>query len=176
MLPSCVSCVSMSNNIPDIRTGIGFDSHALGPDRRLVLGGVDVPHEFGLVGHSDGDVLVHAIMDALLGAANLGDKGQHFPSSDDQYRDISSLVLLEKVGLQLGSAGWRIANVDATMLAQRPRLGPFIPEMKDLTAAALSIPVERLSVKVTTTDHLGFTGREEGIAAVAIATIFRQEQ
>lgn len=166
----------MSNNTPDIRTGIGFDSHALAPDRRLVLGGVDVPHEFGLVGHSDGDVLVHAIMDALLGAANLGDKGQHFPSSDDQYRDISSLVLLEKVGLQLGSAGWRIANVDATMLAQRPRLGPFIPEMKDLTAAALSIPVERLSVKVTTTDHLGFTGREEGIAAVAIATIFRQEQ
>ena len=159
--------------IPDIRTGIGFDSHALGPDRRLVLGGVEVPHDRGLVGHSDGDVLVHAIMDALLGAANLGDKGQHFPSSDDQYRDISSLILLEKVGQQVVSLGWRIANVDATMLAQRPRLGPFIPEMKDRTAAALAMPVERLSVKVTTTDHLGFTGREEGIAAVAIATISR---
>lgn len=161
--------------IPDIRTGIGVDSHALGPDRRLVLGGVEVPHDRGLVGHSDGDVLVHAIMDALLGAANLGDKGQHFPSSDEQYRDISSLLLLERVGQQVESLGWRIANVDATMLAQRPRLGPFIPEMKDRTAAALAMPVERLSVKVTTTDHLGFTGREEGIAAVAIATIFRQE-
>ena len=165
----------MLNNIPPIRTGIGFDSHALGPDRRLVLGGVVVPHDRGLVGHSDGDVLVHAIMDALLGAANLGDKGQHFPSSDEQYRDISSLVLLERVGQQVASLGWRIANVDATMLAQRPRLGPFIPEMKDRTAAALAMPVERLSVKVTTTDYLGFTGREEGIAAVAIATIYRQE-
>ena len=161
--------------IPDIRTGIGFDSHALGLDRRLVLGGVEVPHDLGLVGHSDGDVLVHAIMDALLGAANLGDKGQHFPSSDDRYKDISSLVLLENVGQQVADSGWRIANVDATMLAQRPRLGPFIPEMRDRTAAALSMPAERLSVKVTTTDHLGFTGREEGIAAVAIATIFRQE-
>lgn len=165
----------MPDSVPDIRTGIGFDSHALGTGRRLVLGGVVVPHDRGLVGHSDGDVLVHAIMDALLGAANLGDKGQHFPSSDDSYRDISSLLLLEKVGQQVASFGWRIANVDATMLAQRPRLGPFIPEMKDRTAAALSMPVERLSVKVTTTDHLGFTGREEGIAAVAIATIFRQE-
>ncbi|MDE2937355.1 MAG: 2-C-methyl-D-erythritol 2,4-cyclodiphosphate synthase [Chloroflexota bacterium] len=165
----------MIDKIPDIRTGIGFDSHALGPDRRLVLGGVEVPHDRGLVGHSDGDVLVHAIMDALLGAANLGDKGQHFPSSDEQYRDISSLLLLERVGQQVAGSGWRIANVDATMLAQRPRLGPFIPEMRDRTAAALSMPVDRLSVKVTTTDHLGFTGREEGIAAVAIATIFRQE-
>ena len=137
---------------------------------------MEVPHDLGLVGHSDGDVLIHAIMDALLGAANMGDKGQHFPSSDDQYRDISSLLLLEKVGQQVASLGWRIANVDATMLAQRPRLGPFIPEMKDRTAAALAMPVERLSIKVTTTDHLGFTGREEGIAAVAIATIFRQEQ
>ena len=166
----------MLENFPDIRTGIGCDSHALGPDRRLVLGGVDVPHDLGLVGHSDGDVLIHAIMDALLGAANMGDKGQHFPSSDDQYRDISSLLLLEEVGQQVASLGWRIANVDATMLAQRPRLGPFIPEMKDRTATALAIPVERVSIKVTTTDHLGFTGREEGIAAVAIATIFRQLQ
>ena len=165
----------MPDNLPDLRTGIGFDSHALGPDRRLVLGGVEVPHDRGLVGHSDGDVLIHAIMDALLGAANLGDKGQHFPSSDESYRDISSLLLLERVGQQVASLSWRIANVDATMLAQRPRLGPFIPEMKDRTAAALSMPVERLSVKVTTTDHLGFTGREEGIAAVAIATIFRSE-
>lgn len=159
--------------IPDFRTGIGFDSHALGPDRRLVLGGVEVPHDRGLVGHSDGDVLVHAIMDALLGASNLGDKGQHFPSSDDQYRDISSLRLLESVAEQLVSHAWRISNVDATMLAQRPRLGPFIPEMKTRTAASLSLVEERLSIKVTTTDYLGFVGREEGIAAVAIATIYR---
>ena len=163
----------MSNNIPDIRTGIGFDSHALGPDRRLVMGGVVVPHDRGLVGHSDGDTLVHAIMDALLGAANLGDKGQHFPSSDDQYRDISSLLLLARVAEQVAAGGWRISNVDATILAQRPRLGPFIPEMRSRTAAALSAPEERLSIKVTTTDYLGFVGREEGIAAVAIATIFR---
>ena len=162
----------MSNH-PDIRTGIGFDSHALGPDRRLVMGGVVVPHDRGLVGHSDGDTLVHAIMDALLGAANLGDKGQHFPSSDDQYRDISSLLLLARVAEQVAAGGWRISNVDATILAQRPRLGPFIPEMRSRTAAALSAPEERLSIKVTTTDYLGFVGREEGIAAVAIATIFR---
>lgn len=159
----------------DIRTGIGFDSHALGADRRLVLGGVVVPHDRGLVGHSDGDALVHAIMDALLGAANLGDKGQHFPSSDEQFRDISSLLLLAQVGEQLASHHWRIGNVDATMLAQRPRLGPHIPEMKARTAAALAIDEARLSIKVTTTDYLGFVGREEGIAAVAIAAIFRQE-
>ena len=164
----------MLESIPDIRTGIGFDSHALGPDRRLVLGGVEVPHDRGLVGHSDGDVLVHAIMDALLGAANLGDKGQHFPSSDDQYRGISSLLLLESVREQLAAHRWRIANVDATMLAQRPRLGPFIPDMKARTAAALHLPEDRLSIKVTTTDYLGFVGREEGIAAVAIAAIYRQ--
>ena len=160
-------------NIPDYRTGIGFDSHALGPDRRLVLGGVEVPHDRGLVGHSDGDVLVHAIMDALLGAANLGDKGQHFPSGDDRYKDISSLVLLAQVGDLLTANGWRVSNVDATMLAQQPRLGPSIPEMKEKTAAALSLSVERLSIKVTTTDYLGFVGRAEGIAAVAVASIYR---
>ena len=158
----------------DIRTGIGFDSHALSPGRRLMLGGVEVAHDLGLVGHSDGDVLVHAIMDALLGAANLGDKGQRFPSSDEKYRDISSLLLLGQVGEQVAAQGWRIANLDATMLAQRPRLGPHIPEMKARTAGALAIPEERLSIKVTTTDYLGFVGREEGIASVAIATIYRQ--
>ena len=161
--------------IPDIRTGIGFDSHALAPERRLVLGGVTIPHDRGLEGHSDGDVLTHAIMDALLGAAALGDKGQHFPSSDEKYRDIGSLKLLEQVRVQVGAGGWRIANVDATMLAQRPRLGPFIPEMRTLIADTLETGPDRISVKVTTTDYLGFTGREEGIAAVAIATIVRQD-
>jgi 2-C-methyl-D-erythritol 2,4-cyclodiphosphate synthase len=116
-------------------------------------------------------VLVHAIMDALLGAAGLGDKGTHFPSSDPQYKDISSLVMLDQVAGLLARQSWRISNVDATMLAQQPRLGPFIPAMQEQTSAALSIAPELVSIKVTTTDYLGFTGREEGIAAVAVASI-----
>ena len=155
----------------DFRVGIGFDAHGLAAGRRLVLGGVEVPHDRGLVGHSDGDALAHAIMDALLGAAGLGDKGVHFPPSDPQYKDISSLVLLTKVAGLLAAAGWRISNVDATMLAQKPRLGPFIQAMREKTAAALSIPTELVSVKVTTTDYLGFIGREEGIAACAVAAL-----
>ena len=157
--------------IPEIRVGIGFDSHPLVPDRRLVLGGVEIPHERGLEGHSDGDVLLHAIMDALLGAANLGDKGTHFPSSDPQYRNILSLLLLERVASLLQESGWRVSNVDATMLAQMPRLGPYVPEMKERTAAALGISPDRVSVKATTTDHLGFVGRSEGIAACAVACV-----
>ncbi len=161
----------MSQSVPDIRVGIGFDSHPLVAGRRLVLGGVEVPHNRGLEGHSDGDVLVHAVMDALLGAANLGDKGTHFPSSDPQYRNILSLLLLERVAALLADSGWRVSNVDATMLAQSPRLGPHIPEMKERTAASLGISPDRVSVKATTTDHLGFVGRSEGIAAVAVACV-----
>ncbi len=155
------------------RVGIGFDSHGLVQGRRLILGGVDVPHSQGLLGHSDGDVLVHSIMDALLGAANLGDKGMHFPSSDAQYKDISSLILLGKVANLLVSGSWRISNVDATILAQKPRLGPHLPDMQRLISATLSLEPERVSVKVTTTDYLGFIGREEGIAACAIAAVLR---
>ena len=158
-------------DFPDIRVGIGFDSHPLVPDRRLVLGGVEIPHDQGLEGHSDGDVLLHAIVDALLGAANLGDKGTHFPSSDPQYRNILSLLLLERVASLLRESGWRVSNVDATMLAQMPRLGPYIPEMKERTAAALGISPTRVSIKATTTDHLGFVGRSEGIAACAVACV-----
>lgn len=161
----------MTQPTPDIRVGIGFDSHPLVPGRRLVLGGVEVPHDRGLEGHSDGDALVHALMDALLGAANLGDKGTHFPSSDPQYRDILSLLLLERVAALLAGSGWRVSNVDATMLAQSPRLGPYIPEMRERIAAALGISPIRVSVKATTTDHLGFVGRSEGIAAVAVACV-----
>ena len=160
---------------PPFRIGIGFDAHALAAGRRLVLGGVDIPFDRGLVGHSDGDVLLHALMDALLGAANLGDKGQHFPSADEQYRDIASGLLLAQVGQLLAASGWQVGNIDATMLAQQPRLGPFIPAMRENAAAALSIAPERVSVKVTTTDYLGFTGRAEGIAAVAVAMLFRQD-
>ena len=158
-------------DISDIRVGIGFDSHPLVADRRLVLGGVEIPHDQGLEGHSDGDVLVHAIMDALLGAANLGDKGSQFPSSDPQYRNILSLLLLERVAVLLSDSGWRVSNVDATMLAQSPRLGPYIPEMRERTAASLGVPPARVSVKATTTDHLGFVGRSEGIAACAVACV-----
>ncbi len=164
----------MTHNNIDFRIGIGFDSHPLTPNRPLILGGVPIPHTHGLAGHSDGDVLTHALLDALLGAANLGDKGTHFPSSDPQYRNISSLLLLEQVAAILAAAGWRVSNVDATMLAQTPRLGPFIPTMKERAAAALSLSPGRVSIKATTTDYLGFVGRAEGIAAVAVAAIMSQ--
>ena len=157
--------------IPDFRVGTGIDSHPLVPGRRLVLGGIEVPHDRGLEGHSDGDVLTHAIMDALLGAANLGDKGTHFPSSDLRYRDISSLILLERVRELLGESGWRVSNLDATMLAQTPRLAPFIPEMKERIAETLEVSADRVSIKATTTDHLGFVGRSEGVAAFAVACV-----
>ena len=161
-------------NDPDMRefrSGIGFDSHPLADGRKLVLGGVEIPYHRGLSGHSDGDVLVHAVMDALLGAANLGDKGYHFPSSDPQYKDISSLILLERVGVVVAEAGWRLSNVDATILAQNPRLSPFNMEMRENVAKSLSVSPGRVSVKVTTTDYLGFVGREEGIAACAVASL-----
>ena len=162
----------MPENTPiDFRVGIGFDSHPLASERRLVLGGVDVPFHMGLYGHSDGDVLVHAIMDALLGAAALGDKGVHFPSSNPKYKDISSLILLARVASLVRTAGWRISNVDATMLAQNPRLGPFLEDMRDRVGQALSTPPERIGIKVTTTDFLGFVGREEGMAACAVASL-----
>ena len=153
------------------RSGIGFDSHPLAEGRKLVLGGVTIPHDKGLSGHSDGDVLVHAIMDALLGAANLGDKGLHFPSSDPQYKDIFSLILLERVGVLVAQAGWRLSNVDATILAQNPKLSPFNLEMRENVAGCLSVSSDRVSVKVTTTDYLGFVGREEGIAAMAVVSL-----
>ena len=155
----------------EFRCGIGFDSHPLTEGRKLVLGGVEIPHDRGLSGHSDGDVLVHAIMDALLGAANLGDKGVHFPSGDPQYKDISSLVLLERVGVLIADAGWRLSNVDATILAQNPRLSPLIREMRENVARGLFVSPDRVSIKVTTTDYLGFVGREEGIAACAVASL-----
>ena len=157
--------------LPELRTGIGFDAHPLELGRRLVLGGVVIPHTHGLAGHSDGDVLVHAVMDALLGAANLGDKGLHFPSDDPQYKDILSLKLLERVGVLVAEAGWRLSNVDATIMAQNPRLSPFNAEMRENVAKSLSVSSDRVSVKVTTTDHLGFVGREEGIAALAVVSL-----
>ena len=153
------------------RVGIGFDAHPLVAGRALVLGGVSVPFDRGLSGHSDGDVLAHAIIDALLGAAGLGDKGIHFPATDPRYANISSLILLSRTADLLGEHRWRVVNVDATMVAQNPALGPFIGNMRQKISAALSIPGGDVSIKATTTDVLGFVGREEGLAALAVALV-----
>ncbi|MFQ5692775.1 MAG: 2-C-methyl-D-erythritol 2,4-cyclodiphosphate synthase [Nitrospinota bacterium] len=158
-----------------MRVGVGYDAHALGPGRKLVLGGVEGPHDRGLQGHSDADVALHALCDALLGAAALGDIGGHFPDTDARYKDIPSLVLLEGVRDLLGERGYRPLNVDVTIVAQKPRLTPYVPEMRSRIAAGLGVPPEAVSVKATTTEGLGFAGREEGIAAHAVCTIQSQE-
>ena len=155
------------------RVGTGADAHALASERALVLGGVAIAHPTGLAGHSDGDVLSHAIIDALLGAAGAGDIGMHFPPGDPSLGGISSLILLERTAGVLAGGGWCIANVDATMLAQRPRLSSHVPLMRQNIATALSVEQSQVSVKATTTDYLGFTGREEGIAAIAAALLCR---
>ncbi len=154
-----------------IRIGTGFDVHRLVPQRSLVLGGVRIPHPLGLEGHSDADVLLHAVADALLGAAALGDLGRHFPPDDPALKDADSAVLLRRVVDMLAGAGWRTVNVDSTIIAQRPRLAPHIPAMRANLAQALSIGEAQVSVKATTTEGLGFTGNEEGIAAQAVALI-----
>lgn len=154
-----------------MRIGQGFDAHALVPGRRLVLGGVDIPHERGLDGHSDADVLLHAICDALLGAAALGDIGRHFPDSSAAYKDVDSRLLLREVGRKIGALGYRVANLDATVIAQAPRLAPHIPTMVGNIADDLGMEHSRVNVKATTTEHLGFTGRGEGIAAQAVALL-----
>ena len=163
----------MRNDITnDFRVGIGFDAHGLVQGRALIIGGVPIPHELGLEGHSDGDVLTHSIIDALLGASNLGDKGLHFPSENPIFKGISSLILLEQTFDILNKNGWHISNVDATILAQKPRLAPFISDMVSHISKALSIRTTRVSIKVTTTDYMGFTGREEGIASCCVASVF----
>ncbi len=154
-----------------VRAGIGYDVHPLVEGRRLVLGGVQIPFEKGLDGHSDADVLVHAIIDALLGAAGQGDIGLHFPSSDERYRGISSITLLRRVRARLRSRGWRVVNVDASVVAQRPRLAPHIPEMRRTVAKALGIDAGRVGVKGTTAKGLGCLGRGEGIAVHAVALL-----
>ena len=153
------------------RVGHGYDAHRLAEGRRWILGGVDSPCEKGLLGHSDADVLLHAIMDALLGAAALGDIGQHFPDRDPQYKGISSLLLLEKTAELLADAGYTVQNIDATVIAQRPRLAPHIPQMRQNIAATLGIDPCRVSVKATTTEGMGFEGAGEGISAHAVALI-----
>lgn len=154
-----------------MRVGIGYDVHPLVPQRELVLGGVHVPFERGLAGHSDADVLVHAIMDAILGAAGLNDIGTYFPPGDPEYKDISSVTLLHRVGDLVQGRGWRIANVDATIVAERPRLMPFASQMKANIGAALAIDFSQVGIKATTSERLGFAGREEGMAAYAVALL-----
>jgi 2-C-methyl-D-erythritol 2,4-cyclodiphosphate synthase len=156
-----------------LRTGIGYDIHPLVEGRRLVLGGVEIPFERGLHGWSDADALTHAVIDALLGAAALGDIGTHFPPGDAQYRDISSLVLLERVRDKLAESGWEVANIDATVLAERPRLENFIPQMRQKLSEVLGISPGQLSVKASTAAGLGIVGREEAIEAQAVVLIQR---
>ena len=156
-----------------LRIGHGYDVHRLVEGRRLILGGVEVPHTLGLLGHSDADVLTHAVMDALLGAAGLGDIGRHFPDTDPAYAGADSLKLLDHVVELLGARGWQVGNVDATILAQRPKLAPYLEQMRENLAARMKAALEQVNVKATTTEKLGFAGRGEGIAAEAVASLTR---
>ena len=156
-----------------IRTGIGYDVHQLKEGLPLWLGGIQVPHTKGLVGHSDADVLIHAICDALLGAAALGDIGQHFPDTDPAYKGIDSKVLLKNVCRLLGEKGYTIGNVDAILCMQKPKVASYIPVMRQTLAETMDISLDDISVKATTTEHLGFEGREEGMAAQAVALLHR---
>lgn len=154
-----------------MRVGIGYDVHRLVEGRKLILGGVEIKHEVGLLGHSDADVLLHAISDALLGAAALGDIGKHFPDKDPQYKGISSLILLTHVGRLLDTHGYAVGNIDATIVAQAPKLAPYIDQMRANIARALGIEVDQVGVKATTTEGLGFAGTKEGMASYAVALL-----
>lgn len=154
-----------------MRVGMGYDVHKLVENRKLIIGGVEIPYEKGLLGHSDADVLLHAIMDALLGAAALGDIGKHFPDSDDAYKGISSIELLKRVGKLLDEKQYVIENIDATIIAQRPKMRPYIETMEANIAKALGIDIEQVNVKATTEEGLGFTGSGEGISSQAVVAI-----
>ena len=154
-----------------MRIGHGYDVHALVEGRELILGGVKIPYEKGLLGHSDADVLLHAVSDALLGAAALGDIGKHFPDTDPAYKGADSLALLRHVAALVRQKGYYVSNVDVTMIAQRPKLAPYIPQMAENIAAALALPVDRVNVKATTEEHLGFTGENLGMRCHAVCLL-----
>jgi len=154
-----------------MRVGHGYDAHRLVSGRPLILGGVEIPHPLGLLGHSDADVLTHAIGDALLGAAGLGDLGRHFPDNDPAFKNIRSLILLERIVALVRERGYRVVNVDATVVAEQPRLAPHVPQMVANLAPILSVAPEDVNLKATTTEKMGFTGRREGIAALAVALV-----
>lgn len=155
----------------DLRVGLGYDAHRLVKGRPLILGGVEIPHHLGLSGHSDADVLTHAIGDALLGAVGAGDLGRHFPDTDPVYKGISSLVLLERIMAVVRERGYRPVNVDATLVAQAPRLAPYLPRMMERLAPILGLPPGDVNLKATTTEQMGFAGREEGIASYAVVLV-----
>lgn len=155
----------------EIRIGHGYDVHRYADNRRLILGGVEIEYKQGLMGHSDADVLVHAVMDAILGAAALGDIGRHFPDTEEQYKGISSIELLKRVRALIANMGYEVSNVDATVIMQAPKIASYIPKMVNNIASALQIPSDCVNVKATTEERLGFTGREEGAAAHAVALI-----
>ncbi len=155
------------------RIGHGYDVHRLVENRKLIIGGVDIPHTKGLLGHSDADVLAHAICDALLGAAALGDIGKHFPDNDSSYKNADSLILLQRVCALIRDEGYEISNIDSTILAQAPKLRPYIDEMRKNLAEAMNLSIKDISVKATTEERLGFTGNEEGISAHAVALIYK---
>jgi len=159
-----------------MRVGQGFDVHAFAADRPLILGGVHIPHDLGLAGHSDADVLIHAIMDALLGAAALGDIGEHFPDNDPSYAGADSGVLLQHVMALLADRGYQLVNLDACVIAQQPRLSPYKAAMRERLAQFMDVPLDAINIKATTTEKLGFTGRGEGIAAQAIVMIRKEKR
>ena len=158
---------------PIIRIGNGYDVHQLVSGRKLILGGVNIPHSTGLDGYSDADALLHALCDALLGAVGEGDIGQHFPDTDPEWKGISSIVLLKQVTAICRDKGFEIANVDTIIVAQKPKLAPFFPDMKKNIAHAMAIDIERINIKATTTEKLGFVGKEEGIATYAVAVLYK---
>ena len=157
-----------------VRVGFGYDVHELVPDRPLYLGGLQISHTHGLLGHSDADVLIHAICDAILGAANMRDIGFHFPPSDPSLKGIDSKILLRKTTELVESKGWKIGNIDATVCAERPKINPHIPQMQEILAPLMNIEIEDVSIKATTTEKLGFTGREEGMSAYAVVLLQRE--
>ena len=156
-----------------MRIGHGYDVHKFSEGRKLIIGGINIPHTHGLEAHSDGDVLIHAICDALLGAAGLWDIGHHFPDTDNEFKDIDSRVLLRRVLTDLTERGWQVNNIDSTIIAQAPKLAPYIPAMRELLATDLSIDIDAVNIKATTTEKLGFAGREEGIAAHAVVLLIK---
>ncbi|MGI6649957.1 MAG: 2-C-methyl-D-erythritol 2,4-cyclodiphosphate synthase [Bacillota bacterium] len=158
-----------------VRVGIGYDVHRLVTGRKLILGGISIPFEKGLLGHSDADVLIHAIMDALLGALALGDIGQHFPDTNPELAGVSSVALLEQVKELLDQKGWRLGNLDSVVVAQRPRLAPHVQSMRENLARIMAVTLDQISLKATTTEGLGFTGTGEGIAAYAVASLVRKD-
>lgn len=158
----------------DVRVGIGYDVHILTQNRKLILGGVDIPHETGLLGHSDADVLVHAIMDSLLGALSLGDIGKLFPDSKEEFKGISSMLLLERVYEEIKKRNYRVNNIDSTVVCQRPKLAPYIDLMRENISRVLDVDINSVSVKATTTEKLGFEGEEKGISSQTVCTLIKE--